>query len=111
MRLAQGARNRPNNLNMRPRSNPKRAELVTYVSNPRRLVYIRVEPLRGALPPQPGQLTLGELARRRNRSACRLLQVELPLEVRPELTVANSAHRGMPGGEIAATPQPHDLIE
>src|SRR2546430_6957412 len=63
---------------------------------------VRIDPFAEGLAPHPGQLPLAQLARRRNGPSHPLLQVVLPVELRPQLPVAHCAHRGMMGGEGAA---------
>src|ERR1700704_2908630 len=97
-------------LNMRVTLKPKPGQLMTYVSIPRQLT-VRIDPFPEGLAPHPGQLPLRQWARRRNGPPHPLLQGELPVEVRPQLSVAHRAHRRMTGGEILATAQPDHLIE
>src|SRR5579862_9015949 len=83
------------NLNMRAESKPKLRQLVTNVAIPRQLVGLRIEPARRGFGAHPGQLALGELARGGNAAVDRLIEAALALEVRPELSIADRAHRGV----------------
>src|SRR5215469_14411462 len=89
-------RNRHGDLNMRLPSKPKLGQLAADVSIPRQFIDVGVEPL-PLLCAHPGQLPLGKLARSRNGSSHRLLQPVLAVEVRPQLPVADRAHRGVTG--------------
>ncbi len=59
---------------------------------------------------QPGELALGELAGRR-RAALVQLAVEAAVERRPGLPVADGAHRGQPGVQVAPRAQPAHLVD
>src|SRR5215469_6903149 len=99
------------NLNMRAESKTKLQQLVAHVAIPRQLVAIRVEPARGCLGTHPGELALGELARGGNTLRDGIGEAVLTLEVRPELAVADCAHRRVARREVTpAMERPH-LIE
>src|SRR6202047_42760 len=88
-------------LNMQVVVNPKPRQHMTYVSIPRQLT-VRIDPFPEGLAPHPGQLPLRQLARRRNGPPHPLLQGVLPVEVRPQLSVAHRAHRRMTGEQLLA---------
>src|SRR6266853_3031057 len=88
-------------INMRVALKPKPGQLMTYVSIPRQAT-VRVDPCPEGFTPHPGQLPLGQLARRRNGPPYPFLQGALPLEVCPQLPVAHRAHRRMTGRQSLA---------
>src|SRR3984893_7183948 len=96
-----GKRTEFSHLNMRVALKPKPCQHMTYVSIPRQPT-VRIDPFPEGLAPYPGQLPLCPLARRRNGPLHPLLQGVLPVEVRPQLSVAHRAHRRMTGGQILA---------
>src|SRR5579862_3215186 len=98
-------------LNMQTPSKPKRGKFMNYVSIPRHFVRFRVESLSPLLGTHPGQLPLRQLTRRSHGSSHRLLQRATTLEVCPELSVANRAHRRVTHGQTTALAQSTHFLE
>src|ERR1051326_6134088 len=101
-------------LNTRFPSKPQLGQLLRYVSIPRHLSCIGIEPACFKLlshATHPGQLSLRELARCDNAPSHRLGEVTRPIEVRPQLPITDRAHGGTTRGEIAACTQRSHLIQ
>src|ERR671912_1944626 len=61
------------------------------------------------IPAQPGELSLSILARRDDGLGARLFPTVAALEMRPQLPIADGAHRRQIGMQIAASTQSLDL--
>jgi len=60
---------------------------------------------------QPGDLTFGQLAGRKNSLVAQFTQGELTIQAGPGLAIANAAHGGQVGAQVAARAQGHHLVE
>src|SRR5689334_18526742 len=69
----------------------------------------RIDRLKLRLRPDPGELPLGELSRRRQRTLAGLFQAALTVEVTPKLAIAHCPDRRMPRRHVAACAQGLDF--
>jgi len=87
----------------------KKPHGVTGTSQWRRLV--RIEHSRADVTAQPGDLPLGQLARREDRAVSKLRRAGNTLEVFPRLSVAYRANRRQVGMQISARAKRFHLVE